>query len=54
MYSTDLSDERRRDRENLPLGLRKKLGPYFVVALNFGSAKAFRICLVWPNFLLHR
>jgi hypothetical protein len=54
MYSTGLSDERRRVGENLPLGLRKKLGPSFVVALNFGTAKAFRICLVWPNFLMHR
>ncbi len=54
MYSTYLSDERRTDRESLPLGLRRKMGPCFVVALDFGTAKAFRLCLVWPNFLSQR
>jgi hypothetical protein len=54
MYSTYLSDERRTDRENLPLGLRSKIGPHFVVALDFGTARAFRLCLVWPNFLSQR
>ena len=61
MYSTYLSDERRRDRENppRPFGLRRKsgprrqvfidgvgIGPYFVVALDLGITKAFGLRLV--------
>ncbi len=70
MYSTYLSDERRRDRENppRPFGFHPntqssrargprvadKIGPYFVVALDLGTTKAFGLRLVWPDFLPQR
>jgi hypothetical protein len=52
MYSTYLSDERRRDRENppRPFGLRRKSGHTFVVALDLGLARAFGLRRVWPDF----
>jgi hypothetical protein len=56
MYQMCLNGEQRSDRENPPraFGLPRNIGPFFVIALDFGTAKALRICLVWPNFLSHR
>ncbi len=46
------SDERQRNRKNgpRPFGLRVKIGPYFVVALDSGPATAFALRLVWADF----
>ncbi len=45
------SDEQHRNRENRPrpFGLRVKIRPYFVVALDGGPATACALRLVWPN-----
>ena len=36
------------------LGVAEKSGQYFVVALDLGTAKAFRLRLAWPGFLSQR
>jgi len=36
------------------LGVVEKNGLYFVVALDLGTAKAFRLRLAWPGFLSQR
>ena len=56
MYSTYFSDEgRERSGKSAPsLRVADKIGPYFVVALDLGVAKAFGLRLVWPDFLSQR
>src|SRR6266852_9760705 len=69
-YRVSASDDRRGNRENWPRpeGLRRKIGPYVILALDGGPATAFGLGFVshptdedlsvgtpvWPNFRSQR